>query len=277
MKAVSRIFIIVVATLLSTTGFSQSTDKLESIIKKNLPNDKDSTNTSEKSNPSKSDSSSYHVFMRFWDQKSLLQINQSLSFNFQALGFSPQTGKLPSGSEIFRKYGNLNFQSSTAYQFSYADELYRAHVLKPDYGNSVVVPILPMAFLALYGAREGFLAMQKDPLISLEETDLRILEILWNNPDITDVDCYQLYNQKDFDVKLTFITIQKRFDKLVKQRVITSRTDIENRVHYHPQYSRLELSQKLESELIQNNEARHLARNLDIQRMKILLLNNENE
>ena len=277
MKTVSGILITIVSIFLSVSAFSQLPAKIKSNSQQNLHNEIDSTVTSEQLNQSKSDSGSYHIFMRFWDQRNLLQINQSLSFNFKTQSFSPEVGKLPSGSEIFKRYGNLNFQSSTAYQFSYADELYRTHVLKPDYGNAVVVPILPMAFLALYGAREGFLALQKDPLISLEDTDIKILEIIWGNPDITDVDCYQLFNQSDYDVKLTFMTMQEQLDRLVKQKIIMSRTDVENRVHYNPRYSRQELLQRLEEELSKNFKAQHLARNLEIQKMKMLLLTSDKE
>jgi len=268
-----QILTLILVNLLFTIGFSQPTDKTKSNAEPDSLNGMDSTANPEKSQKSKSDSTSYDFFMRFWNQKDILRMNRPLSFTYRNPELSIQSGKLPSGFEILRKYGNLNLQSSTAYQFNYADELYKTYVLKPDYGNGMAVPILPMAFLALYGAREGFLALQKDPLISLEATEIKILEIIWNNPDITGVDCYQIYNQHDFAAKLTYLTMRKRLDKLAKQRLIVTRIDGENKVHYNSNYTRQELLQRLEEELNKNDDPGHLARNLEIQRMKMLLLN----
>jgi predicted transcriptional regulator len=267
-----HILTLILMALLFTSGFSQSPDTTTSIAEPDLLNETDSPGASDELDQSNSDSSSYHLFMKLWDQKNLLQMNRPLSFSFHNPVYSIQPGHLPSGPEIFRRYGNLGFQSSTAYQYSYADELYRTHVLKPDYGNGVVVPILPMAFLALYGAREGFLALQKDPLISLEATDIKILEIIWGNPDITAVDCYELYNQNDSEVELTFLILQKRLDNLLNQKIIEASTHGDRNMYYNSRFTRDELLQRLEDELNKNAYAQHLARNMDIQRMKMLLL-----
>ena len=270
-----HILSLILVLLLFTIGFSQSMDTTISNAEPDSLNETDIPGAPDELNQSNPDSSSYHIFMKLWDQKNLLQMNRPLSFSFHNPVYSIHPGHLPSGSEIFRRYGNLGFQSSTAYQYSYADELYRTHVLKPDYGNGVVVPILPMAFLALYGAREGFLALQKDPLISLEATDVKILEIIWDNPDITAVDCYELYNQNDSAVELTFLTLQKRLDKLSNQKIIEAHTHSNHNMHYNSRFSRDELLQRLEDELNKNADAQHLARNMDIQRMKMLLLSRD--
>lgn len=272
-----QILALILVNVLFTIVFSQPMDKTTRNIEPDSLNGTDSTATLEKAQKSKTDSTSFDFFIRFWDQKNILQMNSSLSFTYRNPEFSIQWGKLPSGSEILRQYGNSNFQGSTAYQLSYADELYKTYVLKPDYGNGMVVPILPMAFLALYGAREGFLALQKDPLISLEATDVKILEIIWDNPDLTDVDYYQIYNQHDFATELTYLTMRKRLDKLEKQKLLISRFDGESNIHYNSNYTRQELMQRLEEELNKNEDPQHRARNLEIQRMKMLLVTGAEE
>jgi hypothetical protein len=59
---------------------------------------------------------------------------------------------------------------------------------------------------------------------------------------------------------------------LVKQKVIETTTNGEKQLHYNPRYTRHELLQRFEEELIRNDDTKHIARNLDIQRMKMLLI-----
>ena len=261
------------ACLFFSAGFSQSTDYLGNTALTDSSNMVDSIAIFDNTTKPETDSNEYHVFTQFWDERNFWRINKPLRFTFPNLGPSPSMRYrgLPSGPEIMRKYGAINFQGSTAHQLSYADELYENYVLKPDYGNGMVVPILPMAFLALYGAREGILALRKDPPVSLEATDVEILGIIWNNPDIDAVNCYQLYNQNDSGQKLTFMTIRNRLDKLRDERLIDSRTDVEQQVHYTARYTRAELLQRLEEELNSNNAPEDLARNMHIQHMQMLL------
>lgn len=97
--------------------------------------------------------------------------------------------------------------------------------------------------------------------------------MMWAEPDLTAVDYYRKYNQQDLPANLTYMSLQQRLDKLLSQRVIASRKDGENQVHYSVRHNRQELLEVLDEELRKDNGARPPGRMLELQQMKMQLLN----
>ena len=170
------------------------------------------------------------------------------------------------------------FQGSTAFLFDYTTELRRLDKVQPEYGNTaVMVPVLPLALLGLYGAQQGFLALHKDPPIAFDETDLAILDLIWEEPQQTAVAYYEQYNQTGSPHHLTYMVLQQRLDKLLRQKVLDIRTDGDHRRHYTARYGRTELLKLLEAELSKLSGEPAAARMSELQRMTMLLRMSERD
>jgi len=263
-------FLVLIILLSVANGFTQSADSTKNNT--DSLSTEDSTTASKDLTRSTQDSTQFNTFKYFWKPGIYLPLNSTLTFTFRSPARVRKWKALSSGSEILSKFGNINFQGSTAFQLVYADEFYKAEVLKPDYGNAFIVPILPMAFLALYGAQKGFLALKKDPPISFDKVDVEIMDIIRENSGLTAVDCYQKYSEMNLPGNLTFMTLQRRLDKLMRQRVIYSREEGENKTRYTLLRAREELLQILDEELRKDEPNQHPARIVELQRMKTLLL-----
>jgi hypothetical protein len=210
-----------------------------------------------------------------WDWKYSTSLPGASAFSITAPNTSNRLKYLPPAYHSGKQSAidPLDFQGSTAFSLSYSEELRRKDQLKPEYGNTYfVVPVLPMAFLALYGAKEGFLALKKEPPISFDETDLTILKMIWAEPGLMAVEYYQKYIQQDLPDNLTYMSLQQRLDKLLSQRVVESRKDGENYVHYNVRHNRQELIEILDEELRKNEGDQQPVRFLELQRMKMMLL-----
>lgn len=265
-------FQILLLLFFSTTGISQTMTGVERKIESKPVNNPDSAVTVQNLNKLNWDGTQYNLFLRLWDRENYLPLNTSLTYAFRSPKFTREWGKIPSGSEILIKFGKLDFQGSTAYQFVYADEFYKTAVLKPDYGNAIIVPILPMAFLALYGAYEGVMTLKRDPPISFDEVDAQIMNIIRENPGLTAVDYYQKFSEKNLPRILTFMTLQQRLEKLKRQRVVYSRKEGDNKTRYTLLHTQEGLLQILDEELRNGESNRNLARIAELERMKKLLL-----
>lgn len=269
-------FLTLTAIFACIAGFSQTADSLKSIKAQDATLVSDSLTAAPKP-----DSSGVNILPLqpmispgHWKYSTGLQ--GASTFSITAPNTAGRLKYLPPAYHSGKQSGidQYEFQGSTAFSLSYSEELRRKDQLKPEYGNTYfVVPVLPMAFLALYSAKEGFLALKKDPPVSFDETDLTILKMMWAEPDLMAVQYYEKYNQQNLPVNLTYMSLQQRLDKLSRQRVIESRKDGDNNVHYSVRHSRQELLQLLDEELRENNGDQQPVRFLELQRMKMLLLN----
>ena len=187
----------------------------------------------------------------------------------------PALEYLPPARDGGASYQNSEYdiRGSTAYQFTYADELQREDVIpKPEYGNGqFIVPILPMAYLALYGSYKGYMALKGEPPLSFDKTDIRLLNLLWQQPDGKPVDYYEMYNrlekQEASYEHLTFMTLKSRLDKMLEQRIVESRIDGDKNQRLSTRHSYEELLIRLELELRSTDGTRELARRLAQQQM----------
>lgn len=187
-----------------------------------------------------------------WEWQELSSSPGTSVFTVPAPAAAGQIALLPPAAAPGNPYHeNLSgFQGSTAFLFDYTNELRRLDKVQPEYGNSaMMVPVLPLALLGLYGAQQGFLAIHKDPPIAFDETDLAILELIWEEPEETAVAYYERYNQTGPPHNLTYMTLQQRLDKLLRQNVLETRTAGDHRRHYAARYTRTELLSLLETEL----------------------------
>ena len=268
-------FLILIILFFCIAGFSQTADSLESIDAQDTTAIGDSLTAAQKPDSSGSNILPLHPKILPWDWKYSTSLKGTSTFSITAPNTTNRLKYLPPAYHSGKQSAidPSDFQGSTAFSLSYSEELRRKDQLKPEYGNTYfVVPVLPMAFLALYGAKEGFLALKKDPPISFDETDITILEMIWADPGQMAVEYYQKYNQQDLPVNLTYMSLQQRLDKLLSQRVIESRKDGDNNVHYSVRHNRQELLQVLDEELRKNSGDLQPVRFLELQRMKMLLL-----
>jgi len=271
-------FLVLIILFSGISGFSQPADSSKSIEAQNTMVESDSL--SAVSTPDSSGTNVLPLHPKFLpgDWKYSTSLPGASNFSITAPNAAEKFKYLPpayySGKQS--AIDPSGFQGSTAFSLNYSEELRRADQLKPEYGNAYfVVPVLPVAFLALYGAKEGFLALKKDPPISFDETDLIILKMMWAEPDLTAVDYYRRYNQQDLPANLTYMSLQRRLDILLSQKVIETRKDGENQVHYSVRHNRQELLEVLDEELRKDNGDQPPARLLELQRMKMLLLNGQ--
>lgn len=142
------------------------------------------------------------------------------------------------------------FQNSTAFNFDYSEKIRREDDLKPEYGNSAaVVPILSTAVLAYYGAKEAYLALRPSPPLQIDSADAAILELIWEQREITAVGIYEQISQNAHFKRLTFMPVQQRLDKLKRLGIIDSRPVENGAPLYHTRLSRTELQKKIEQRL----------------------------
>ncbi len=209
-----------------------------------------------------------------WQWKQFANLQENVVFKDPLGENGGRLNYVPPAYQYGQPYeGSLgDFQGSTAYLFSYTDKLRKDEQVKPEYGNSAfVVPILPMVMLTLYGAKEGYLALQKDPPISFDETDLDIMALLWTTPNLMAVDYYNRFNELGKG-NLTFMPLQQRLDMLQRMKILESEKDGNKNVLYRLRYSQQELVQLLEEELRKNDPATQPERFLALEEMKRMLL-----
>lgn len=269
-------FLILTILFACSAGFSQTADSAKSIAGHDTTATGDSLSAASEPDSSGVNVLPLHPKISPWDWKYSASLRGVSTFSITAPNEAEKFKYMPpeyhSGKQS--ALDPSGFQGSTAFSLSYSEELRRKDQLKPEYGNAYfVVPVLPMAFLALYGAKEGFLALKKDPPISFDETDLTLLKMMWADPDLMAVDYYRKYNQQDLPANLTYMSLQQRLDKLLSQRVIESRKGGDNKARYSVRHNRQELLEVLDEELRKDNGEQPPARLLELQRMKMLLLN----
>lgn len=209
-----------------------------------------------------------------WQWKQFANLQENVVFEDPLGENGGRLNYVPTAYQYGQTYdGSLgDFQGSTAYLFSYTDKLRKDEQVKPEYGNSAfMVPIVPMVMLTLYGAKEGYLALQKDPPISFDETDLDIMALLWESPHLMAVDYYNRFNELNKG-NLTFMTLQQRIDQLQHQKILGSEKDGNKNVRYRLRYSQQALVQLLEEELRKNDPNTQPERFLALEEMKRMLL-----
>lgn len=215
-----------------------------------------------------------------WEWQDLSSLAGTAVISVPAYPAADQMTLLPPSAAPGNPYSeNLSgFQGSTAFLFDYTTELHRLDKVQPEYGNTVVmVPVLPLALLGLYGARQGFLALHQDPPVAFDEIDLAILELIWEEPEQTAVAYYEQYHQTGSPHNLTYMSLQQRLDKLLRQKVLETRTDGDHRRHYSARYERTELLNLLETELGKLTGEQAAARISELLRMAMLLRMSEND
>lgn len=209
-----------------------------------------------------------------WQWKQFANLQENVVFEDPLGENGGRLNYVPPAYQYGQAYeGSLgDFQGSTAYLFSYTNKLRKDEQVKPEYGNyAFVVPIVPMVMLTLYGAKEGYLALQKDPPISFDETDLDIMALLWATPNLMAVDYYNRFNKLGKG-NLTFMTLQQRMDQLQHQKLLTSEKDGSKNVRYELRYTQQELLQLLAEKLRKNDPNTQPERFSALEEMKRMLL-----
>lgn len=168
----------------------------------------------------------------------------------------------------------LDFQNSTAYKFHYADEVRDHDNVKREFGNyGGMVPIMPMVVLMYYGTKAGYNAIKGTPAISFDETDVELMNIIWEKPGLSATEYYDRYNESEPEHSQTFMTLHQRIEKLVSQKLIETRTVGigENKQRYEMRFTRAEIFQILDEELRRNSAADQLSRRNEILKMRDIL------
>lgn len=176
---------------------------------------------------------------------------------------------LPPVNQPGSAYGNSgnDILGSTAYQISYLQHLQREDIPKREISSTeVVVPVLSLAYLAAYGGYKGYMALRGDPPLDFDQTDLRLLELIWEHPGRKPLDYYAAYNELDGVAEQTYLILKQRIDKLKGQRILESRQDIDNNEFFSPKLNRNALRVRLLSEL-RETQYSQLSRKMELKDM----------
>lgn len=172
------------------------------------------------------------------------------AFSLEAAPRTPFTYRPPAFSETQPYRGDFeDFQGSTAFLMNEFDREKQNERVQPEYGNTAfMVPVLPLAYLALYGTYKGAMALKGDPPIDLDSADVRILERVWAHPDIRADSLYRAWFQNE-TAPMTYLSLEARLEAMRRETVLIARTDGDGHVRYAARWSRTGLLQRLDAEL----------------------------
>jgi hypothetical protein len=193
------------------------------------------------------------AMIRLWSWDNEEKFSYSLEIYYaqlNAIQMMPDLGRMISLSDPYAN-PEYDFRDDPAYRLAYAREIVAPEHGKP--GNVLWVSPLTAVYLAYLGFREigsKYFRSSKDPYegVSLSTAEIEMAWIIWENPDLSAVDWYRAYYQRNESKDITFLVFQRRIDELLKKKIIAARRVFNEGNRYTPAISRSLLIRKIEEQ-----------------------------
>lgn len=193
---------------------------------------------------------------KIWEIQNRQSLGNALVLTFQNLQTIDKRRQYMLGTSPSRQQAkvDLSVGSSTAANILQAADAGVQGEIQGGHGRrgsgGFVFPVLTTAILAAKGAKMGYDYLKGLPLINLGNRHLAMMDVLWEQPDLTAINWYQFYYRRQPQPAPSFLTFAADLDSLQHQQVVVPR-DIEGQKYprYHPLETPLTLKERVLSDL----------------------------